>query len=91
MLQSYTAPQFWRHHANLPQPVKAHAKRRYALFMTNPNHPSLKFKAIRRLPHVYSVRISDDYRALGVRKRNEITWFWIGSHTDYTALIKRLR
>jgi len=91
VLQSYTAPRFWRHHANLPQSVKAQAQKRFALFMENPDHPGLKFKVVRRLPHVYSVRINDDYRALGVRKNNEITWFWIGSHDDYIALIKRMR
>jgi len=90
VLQSHVTPQFWRCHANLPQHIKTLAQKRFALFMENPNHPSLKFKSIRRLPHVYSARINNDYRAMGARKDNAITWFWIGSHDDYTALIKRM-
>jgi hypothetical protein len=34
------------------------------------------------------VRITIDYRALGIRDGDEIMWFWIGSHADYDALIK---
>jgi hypothetical protein len=36
------------------------------------------------------VRITIEYRALGVRDADEIVWFWIGSHADYEKLISRL-
>ncbi|MFO8099522.1 MAG: hypothetical protein R6T83_07870 [Salinibacter sp.] len=39
---------------------------------------------------IYSVRITQDYRAVGVQKEESIIWFWIGSHEDYDRLLDRL-
>ena len=39
---------------------------------------------------IYSVRISLDHRALGVRAGDEMSWFWIGSHGDYEKLLTHL-
>jgi len=39
---------------------------------------------------IYSVRITRDYRAVGVQKEESIIWFWIGSHEDYDRLLDRL-
>ena len=39
------------------------------------------------MPSVYSVRIGLNYRALGEVSGNDIFWFWIGTHADYTKLI----
>jgi len=36
------------------------------------------------------VRITRDYRALGVRDGEAIVWFWIGSHADYERLLTQL-
>ena len=30
------------------------------------------------------------WRALGVVEGDHITWFWIGSHSDYEQLISRI-
>jgi hypothetical protein len=30
------------------------------------------------------------YRALGLLEKDEITWFWIGTHTDYDRLLDKL-
>jgi hypothetical protein len=39
---------------------------------------------------VYSVRIGISYRALGLRKDDDvIVWFWIGSHAEYDKLLSR--
>lgn len=38
-------------------------------------------------PLIYSIRIGQGYRALGERAGNEITWYWIGSHSEYDKLI----
>ncbi|MGH6920798.1 MAG: hypothetical protein ACREJ0_24200 [Geminicoccaceae bacterium] len=46
-------------------------------------HPSLAFKRVHSSEPIYSVRVSLGYRALGLRERDLMTWFWIGSHTDY--------
>jgi hypothetical protein len=39
---------------------------------------------------VYSVRVSIDYRALGVMDGDDIVWFWIGPHHEYDQLLKRI-
>jgi len=37
-----------------------------------------------------SIRISKDYRAVGVIAEQDILWFWIGSHSEYDKLLKHL-
>ena len=71
----------------LPQGIQREAKQAFALFESNPNHPSLHFKKLEGQDEVYSVRVSLGYRALGVLQRGQIVWFWIGSHADYDRLI----
>ena len=37
-----------------------------------------------------AVRISRDYRAVGVRRSpDEILWFWIGAHSEYEGLLAK--
>ena len=45
--------------------------------------PSLHFKCINDKENVWSVRLSLDYRAIGVLDGDTITWFWVGNHNDY--------
>jgi hypothetical protein len=66
--------------------IKRLAAQAYQLFVQNPQHP-LRFKPVRAMPSVYSVRIGLNYRALGEVSGNDIFWFWIGTHADYTKLI----
>lgn len=74
--------------ALLPASVKQQARKAYKLWRNNPHHPSLRFKRIHHHESMYSVRISRGWRALGLLDGNTATWFWIGSHSDYDALIK---
>lgn len=73
----------------LPAQVQYQARAAYRLFCQNPYHPSLHFKQIHPIKPIYSVRISLDYRALGVRENDEIIWFWIGSHAEYDKILDR--
>ena len=88
-MKSRTTERFRRALEQLPTAVQRQAREAYKLFKQNPRHPSLRFKPIHSARQVYSVRISRDYRALGVREEEEIIWFWIGSHSDYNKLIAR--
>jgi hypothetical protein len=36
---------------------------------------------------IYSARIGLEYRALAVRKKDRIIWYWIGSHAEYDRII----
>ena len=73
--------------ANLPDRVKAQARKSYRLWRENPAHPSLHFKKVHGHEDLYSVRVGLGWRALGLLEGNTVTWFWIGSHADYDKLI----
>jgi len=87
---SRTTPRFWAAYRELPENTREIARKAYRLFQENPQHPSLQFKRVHDREPIYSVRVSLAYRALGVLKDSEITWFWIGSHADYDRLLKTL-
>lgn len=87
---SHTSSRFWDAYAELPEEVKRRARKAYRLFEENPRHPSLRFKKVHTEAPIYSVRITRDYRALGVRDGEVIVWFWIGSHADYERLLAQL-
>ena len=53
-------------------------------------NPSLDFKRVSRRQPVYSVRVSTDYRALGVVDGADIVWFWIGPHHEYDRMLRRV-
>jgi hypothetical protein len=76
---------FWEAYDKLPEQVRALADKNYALLKANPRHPSLQFKRIGRF---WSVRVGLRYRALAVEDDSDLVWFWIGSHSDYDAIIK---
>ena len=61
------------------------ARKKFDLLKTDAGHPSLHFKRIGRYR---SVRISKQYRALGVDITEGVLWFWIGSHADYDRWLK---
>ena len=89
---SRTTKSFWKHFDRLPQDIQTQATRAYRLWRSNPCHPSLQFKCISDKHQAYSIRIVIHWRALAYREeaaeRDIVTWFWIGSHADYDALIK---
>jgi hypothetical protein len=52
--------------------------------------PSLRFKQIHPSRPIYSVRINNDYRAVGSMEGETVVWFWMGGHEAYDKLIRRL-
>ena len=80
---SKARPSFWRLYARLPEAVKLRAKEVYRLFSTNPDHPSLRWKKLQSGHSYWSVRINDQYRAVGLREGEVIEWFWIGTHNEF--------
>jgi hypothetical protein len=76
--------------AKLPEAVRGQARKNYRLWRNNPAHPSLQFKRIHGRESIYSVRIGIGWRAVGLLEGDVISWFWIGSHSDYDRLLKQL-
>lgn len=83
---SQVRPSFWRAYDRLPSSVKARAKLAWQLFERDPNHPSLRFKKLQARNDVWSVRVTAQYRALGVRSGDTIEWIWIGTHNEFDNL-----
>jgi hypothetical protein len=79
---SRVRPSFWRAYEKLAPSTKARARLAYQLFANNPDYPSLRFKKLEGSSTIWSVRINEQYRAVGVRSRNTIEWIWIGTHNE---------
>ena len=86
-MKSRTTRRFREAYKLLPPDIRRRADRAYDLFERDPKHPSLRFKKVHSTELIYSVRITQDYRALGILEEDTLIWFWIGSHTDYERMI----
>jgi hypothetical protein len=89
-VNSVTTVKFRKAYDLLPANVKTATKQAYKLWKINPSHPSLAFKLIHATDPVYSVRIGLSYRAIGIKQKNTLIWFWVGSHAEYDKMIKSL-
>ena len=83
---SKVRPSFWRAYERLTPSVKARARLTYQLFAQNPDHPSLRFKKLHGGVNIWSVRINEQYRTVGVRSGDTIEWIWIGTHNEFDNL-----
>jgi len=90
-MNSRTTERFWKCYAELPIAIKKRAKKAYKQFQEDPYYPSLHFKQVHSTRPIFSVRITKDYRAVGIIQEEDIIWFWIGTHSEYNNLLKQLR
>ena len=89
-MTSRTTERFRSALAALPEAIRARARHAYRLFRDNPQHPSLRFKRVHTTRPIFSARIGLGYRALAVQDGDDLIWFWIGTHGEYDALLRRL-
>jgi hypothetical protein len=75
---------FWDRYQSLPAAVQRLADSAYELLKADYRHPSLQLKVVGRY---WSVRVGLHYRALAIRDRDDLVWFWIGHHSEYDRLI----
>lgn len=87
-MKSRRTKRFRALYAALPPSARRQADAAYALFRSNPSHPSLHFKPIDPAdPSIYSARVGRRYRVVGTRQADDlILWYWIGTHEDYNTL-----
>jgi hypothetical protein len=83
---SKVRPSFWRAYERLAPTVKTRARMAYQLFAESPDHPSLRFKKLQGSDRIWSVRISEQFRAVGARSGDTIEWIWIGTHNEFDNL-----
>jgi hypothetical protein len=80
-------PGFWWCYRQLPDEVRELADKNFALLRQDPHHPSLRLK---KIDSFWSARVGLHYRALARDRAEGLVWFWIGSHSEYDAFLKRL-
>jgi hypothetical protein len=81
-VKSETTAEFWEQYYRLPAHVRQRARMAYQHFQTDPHHPSLRFKRVDPIEPLYSVRITDNYRAVGLLEGDTILWAFIGTHEE---------
>jgi hypothetical protein len=71
-VKHFASPDFWAHYRSLPEPIQKLADKNFELLKSNLNHPSLRFKKVGGV--TWSVRIGDNYRAMGKFRAEGIVW-----------------
>jgi hypothetical protein len=77
-MTSRTTDRFWKCYTELTEQTKREARKAYKSFKKNPYHPGLHFTRIHSTRPIFSIRITKDYRAVGIVQDKQIIWFWIG-------------
>ena len=89
-MNSFTVRSYCDSYNELSQDVKEQADTKFEFWKEDPFHPSLHFKCVNSEDNIWSVRINLDYRALTVREKSAVVWYWIGNHERYKKLLKSL-
>ena len=89
-MKSQALPQFWKLYYASPQIIRRRIASAYRKWLNNPDHLGLQFKRVGLRRPVYSVRVNDSYRVLGLLEEDTIYWFWVGPHDQYERVIKGL-
>ncbi len=82
-----TAPSFWHFYGMLPADIKRLADENFKLLKADPRHPSLHFKKVKKY---WTVRAGIHYRAVAQEVDGDMVWFWIGHHSQYDPMVKRI-
>ncbi|WP_146394708.1 hypothetical protein [Planctomycetes bacterium CA13] len=89
-MNSFTTRRFRERFSRLPSHLQKQTREAYRQFLADSSHPGLRFKAISGHDNIWSARITLDYRAVCVLDGDTVTWFWIGSHSDYDKLLSKM-
>ena len=87
-MTSDTIPKFWKLYRRLPRAVRVKALAAYATWLADPFDPRLQFKELNGKPGTWSVRLGGGYRAAGIRRGDEMSWDFIGTHPEYELYCK---
>jgi hypothetical protein len=88
-MKSRALPRFWEMYRELPARIRRAARATFGRFRINPQHPGLHFHRLFDDPRYWSVRITKDYRAVGILEGSTITWIWIGDHQSFDRTFPR--
>ena len=76
-MRSATLPSFWSAYQKLDSTLRNQAKKAYRLWISNPFHNSLRFKCINAKEDIWSVRIIQGCRAVGILKGDTVTCYMV--------------
>ena len=62
-MKSKAASSFWEMYGKLPVKVQNSADKQFSLWLSNPSHPSVRFK---KVGAYWSARVANSYRAVGI-------------------------
>lgn len=85
-MRSTATRRFWKLFNELPAEVQELARKNYLMWLSSPEHPSLRFRRLQGGDDRFTVRVGDHYRALGMLEGDTMIWIWIGSHAEYDRL-----
>lgn len=88
-MNSKASSRFWRLYDRLSRHEQQRVRKAYQIWKTNPNTPGLRFKRVSEEEPIYSARVSDDYRVLGLLEGDTIIWFWVGRHDEYERILNK--
>jgi hypothetical protein len=72
-MKSQALPRFWKLYGGLPKEVRRRVGQTFRIWKQHPEAPGLHFKRVSETRPVYSVRIGDDFRALGLLHGDTVT------------------
>ena len=87
-MNSRTRPSFWRTYAALSAAQQEAARRAYRLFLKIPRIRRYASRNLGGYDHVWSVRVSEQYRDVGERQGDTIWWAWVGTHNEFDKLFR---
>jgi len=76
-VKSHATPDFWKAYGSLPEEIKKRSKKVYNMFSKAPSHPRLQMERLVCDKRCWSIRITKDYRAVGILKDDTMIWLWI--------------
>ena len=86
-MNSHANDRFWDLFGKLPPDIRKQAYKAFKAFKRDPFSSGLNFKEVNKKQHLWSARITRDYRVIGARDGENITWVWIGPHSEYDKRI----
>jgi hypothetical protein len=72
----------------LPKAVQERAQEYYKKWWKDP--ASIEFRPLNANAKIWRASLPEGYRAMGEERGDTIVWFWIGSHSDYNNMIKKV-
>lgn len=86
-MNSLTTEDFWGQYHQLPKRIRQRARVAYQQSQNDPRHPGLQFKRVHPALPLYSARITEDYRAVGLLDGDTVVWDFIRTHHEYVRYL----